>query len=86
MSDDKDYQIQRLSQALETSGRTIKELEKQVANARQMLAISEAEKKQWQQEKLLQERIIKQQMVAADAEKNRLQNEIMELRGKLKAA
>jgi len=86
MSDDKEFQIQRLSQALEVSNRTIKSLEERISNAAQLLKIAEQEKKNWEQQKILQDRIMKQQLEAADAEKRKLEQEIMELRVKLKAA
>jgi hypothetical protein len=86
MSDNKEFQIQQLSSALSVSGQTIQTLEKRISDAQQIIFIMEQEKKQWQQQKVLQDRIIKQQLVAADADKSRLQDEILELRAKLKEA
>jgi hypothetical protein len=86
MSDNKEFQIQQLSSALSVSGQTIQTLEKRISDAQQIIFIMEQEKKQWQQQKVLQDQIIKQQLVAADADKSRLQDEILELRAKLKEA
>lgn len=86
MSDDKEYQIQRLSSALEVSNNTIKNLEKRLKDALQVIAIFEQEKRMWGEQKKLQERIIRQQLESSDVEKRMLEKEVIDLREKLKAA
>ena len=86
MSDDKDFQIQRLSSALETSGNTIKSLEQKVSRLQQLVTLMEHEKKNWEQQKIAQEHIIKQQLSNSDAEKRILQEEIISLKTRLKNA
>lgn len=86
MSDDKEYQIQKLSKALELQGQTIMRLEQKVETAKAYVSVMEREKKQWMEQKALQEKIIQQQLALADQEKRKLQDEILELRAKLKAA
>lgn len=83
---EKEIQIQQLSAALETSSRTIKALEERLLNARGIIKILEQEKKQWEQQKELQEKIIKQQIETMEVEKRTLQSEVIDLREKLKAA
>lgn len=84
--DNKEYMIQRLNSALETSQRTIQMLEKKLDSAKALISIFEREKKQWKEQQVIQDRIIKQQLEFADTEKEKLQEEIMELRAKLKEA
>lgn len=86
MSDEQKIQIDRLSRALEVSGNTIKSLEKKVANAQQIIALFEQEKKQWTQQKVLQDQIIQQQLAASDGNVRKLESEILDLRAKIKAA
>ena len=85
MSDEQTIQIQKLSAALDVSANTIKALEKKVADAQQLFAIHEAEKEQWTQQKVMRDRIIQQQLQAADNEKRRLEDEIIQLREQVKA-
>lgn len=84
MSDEQTYQIQRLNAALETSGRTIKNMEQKLARMQDLVQRMEHDKKNWEQVKVAQEEIIKKQLGFADQEKVILQNEIMELRQKIK--
>lgn len=84
MTDEQTYQIQRLSAALEVSGNTIKSMEKKIATLQDLVVRMEQDKKNWEKQKPMQEKIIKQQLQFADREKEQLQNEIMELRQKIK--
>lgn len=84
MTDDKEYQIQRLSAALEVSGRTIKSMEEKLRRMQDLVTRSEHEKRNWERAKIGQEQIIKQQLQFSDTEKEKLQNEIMELRQVIK--
>jgi len=59
-------------------------LEKQLGDAKQIIAILEAEKKQWYSQKLLQDKIIHQQLESKDNEVRRLQDEIGELQNQLR--
>jgi hypothetical protein len=86
MSDDKEFQIQRLGSALEVSGNTIRSLENKLNTCQMIIQRMEADKQQWEQQKVLQEKIIKQQIESMEVEKRSLQQEVMELRAKLKAA
>lgn len=86
MSDDLKYQVEKLGRALEVSNNTIKSLEKRLFDAQQIISIFEQEKKAWDQQKVLQEQIIKQQLEASDSEKRRLEQEVIDLRNRLKAA
>lgn len=85
MSDDKDYQIRKLSGALEVSNRTIQALETRVKDARALIELYEKEKKQAVQQQKMQQDVIKQQLAASDAKVQELQNEILQLRAELKA-
>lgn len=82
--DNKEYQIQRLSAALEVSGNTIKSMEKKLAQMQDLIQRMEHDKNNWQQIKVAQEEIIKKQLEFADRDKEKLQNEIMELRQVIK--
>lgn len=86
MSDEQAYQISSLGKALEVSGRTIKSLEKKVASLQDLIMRMENDKKQREQQRVAQEQIIQQQLAVADIEKRSLQEKIMELRERLKAA
>lgn len=86
MTDEQTFHIQKLGKALEVSQRTIQSLEKKVADASQIIQILEKEKQQWEQQKKLQEMIIKQQLSTADEKVRGLEKKIMELRARLKAA
>jgi len=84
MSDEQTIQIQKLSAALDVSNRTIKALEKKIADAAQLFAIHEQEKKAWAEQKILQEKIIQQQLQIADQEMKKLEAEIIDLRERIK--
>jgi len=84
MSDEQTYQIGRLNAALETSGNTIVTLEKKLAVLQDLIGRMEHDKKNMEQIKLATEEIIKKQLEFADKEKEKLQNEIMELRQTIK--
>lgn len=86
MSDEQTYQIDRLGKALEVSSRTIQSLEKKVATLQDLVVRMEHDKRNWEQQKVLQEQIIKQQLATADIEKRSLQEKIIELRERLKNA
>jgi len=86
MSDEQTYQIQRLSSALEVSSNTIKSLEEKLSRLQHLVALMEQDKKNWEQQKITQDIIMKQQLLNSDAEKRVLQEEIISLRSRLKAA
>jgi hypothetical protein len=84
MSDEQTMQIQKLSAALEVSGNTIRSLEKRVKDAQQIISILESEKKAWSEQKVLQEKIIQQQLQSGDSKTRELEKEIIELKRRLK--
>jgi hypothetical protein len=84
MSDEQKIQIDKLGRALELSNRTILQLETRLKDAHQLITIFEKEKKMNEQAKKMQETIIKQQIQASDAKVKALENEILDLRAKLK--
>lgn len=86
MSDTKQIQIDRLSKALEVSQQTILRLEQQIKDAALLISLYENEKKLARRTKMQQEQIIRQQITSADGKVKELQQEIMELRAKLKQA
>lgn len=86
MSDEQKTQIDKLSRALAVSNSTIQMLEKKLNTCQMVISGMERDKRSWEEMKVMQERIISQQLAAADEEKRKLQDEIIELRAKLKAA
>lgn len=86
MSDEQVYQIQKLSKALEVSGNTIKSLEARLARLQQLVTLMEHDKNNLEQQKVSQEYIIKQQLQNSDAARRILEEEIISLRARLKAA
>ena len=84
MSDEQTIQIQRLSAALEVSGNTIKHLEKKLATMQDLIVRMEHDKKNWQQQKIAQEEIIRRQLALADQEKQSLQERIVELKTEIR--
>jgi CO/xanthine dehydrogenase FAD-binding subunit len=84
MNDDKEYQIQRLSAALDVSGKTIKSMEVKLKTMQDLVVRMEHEKRNWEQQKISQEMIIKNQLQFSDQEKEKLQGEIIELRREIK--
>jgi hypothetical protein len=85
MSDELKTQIIKLSGALETSGNTIVTLEKQLNDAKQIIAILEAEKKAWVIDKENQKKIIELQLGNGDGKIKELEGEIIELKRRIKA-
>lgn len=86
MSDDLKFQIDRLGKALNVSNNTIKTLETQVKDAKQIIAILENDKKSWTEQKTLQDKIMHQQLSMNDGKVRQLEQEIIELKAKLKVA
>jgi len=80
MSDEQQQQIITLGKALDTQANTIKNLENKLKDAKQMGVLFEVEKKSWQQAKVLQDKIIQQQLLSSDDKVRELQDELMKLK------
>lgn len=77
-----------LQKLYSSAEQAINSLQKEVVSLRSMVAILEAEKKQWEQSKVLQQQIIHQALTNVNTtnnsyleENNRLKEEIKALRG-----
>lgn len=86
MSDEQIHQIATLSKAMEVQGNTIKSLEKKLRDAQSIISILEQEKKNWAEQKVIQNRVMQQQLAINDGTVRVLQDQIIELKDRLKVA